>query len=278
VKDTYLATIRFWHEHLEEPLANIWATIRYDKKTLTVVDPISLEKSAESLVSMVEQCYEDQGIHMSPIEKQDVREQVHRGDISQIMKIYEDGIRHPIKSALFGELIRVILIQVQKEKVDVERALVALDKLLKANELNFQFLATIPAVLLMGLTILQVRRLLTISKSYYDVHSAIRSDLRGLERMLTAIQNSPGSSEYCDKMLTVGGLSMESYGYLVCITTKLYDMASRLPVQQERLWFVEDLHELEAEETNSNQKLATLQRMYHTHPFLLPNYRSVKYK
>jgi nuclear-control-of-ATPase protein 2 len=42
-------------------------------------------------------------------------------------------IKQPIRTALFDELIRLILIQVQKEKVDVEKAMLALDKLLKSN-------------------------------------------------------------------------------------------------------------------------------------------------
>jgi len=42
----------------------------------------------------------------------------------------------------------MMLIQVQKQKVDVERGMLALDQLLKSNELNFQLMATIPAILL----------------------------------------------------------------------------------------------------------------------------------
>lgn len=39
-----------------------------------------------------------------------------------------------------GDLIQMLLIQVQKTKVDVDLAMAALDKLLKSNELNFAFL------------------------------------------------------------------------------------------------------------------------------------------
>lgn len=45
-----------------------------------------------------------------------------------------------MKNAIRGDLIRTLLIQVQKTKVDVDLAMAALDKLLKSNELNFAFL------------------------------------------------------------------------------------------------------------------------------------------
>lgn len=56
---------------------------------------------------------------------------------------YESSIQRPITSSLFGDLIQLIFIQVQKQRVDIERAMLALDKLLKSNgtkyflDLNF---------------------------------------------------------------------------------------------------------------------------------------------
>lgn len=56
---------------------------------------------------------------------------------------YESSIQRPIRSSLFGDLIQLIFIQVQKQRVDIERAMLALDKLLKSNgtkyflDLNF---------------------------------------------------------------------------------------------------------------------------------------------
>lgn len=44
-----------------------------------------------------------------------------------------------------GDLVRLLLMQLQKGKVDLETALLALDKLLRANELNFALLTFIPA-------------------------------------------------------------------------------------------------------------------------------------
>jgi nuclear control of ATPase protein 2 len=48
-----------------------------------------------------------------------------------------------------GDLVRSLLIQIQKAKVDGELAMSALDKLLRSNELNFAFLAVVPTLLVL---------------------------------------------------------------------------------------------------------------------------------
>lgn len=53
------------------------------------------------------------------------------------IRIYTSYFGHRLS---LGDLIRTLLIQVQKTKVDVDLAMAALDKLLKSNELNFAFL------------------------------------------------------------------------------------------------------------------------------------------
>ncbi len=50
----------------------------------------------------------------------------------------------------FGPLARLFLIQVHKLKLDTEKTFVVMDQLLRANELNFQALAAIPALLVFG--------------------------------------------------------------------------------------------------------------------------------
>ena len=79
-----------------------------------------------------------------------------------------------------GDLARLALIQVQKTKVDVEVAMTALDKLLKANELNFTLLTLVPAVAAVVLLVRQLRRLLA-QRDYLasgDIHRTVRMQLR----------------------------------------------------------------------------------------------------
>lgn len=53
--------------------------------------------------------------------------QIRMGDLTPILEIYEDDIRHPFKSAVAGTLLRSLFVQVHKAKVSAE--LVSLDSL-----------------------------------------------------------------------------------------------------------------------------------------------------
>jgi len=46
-----------------------------------------------------------------------LREQVERGDLTAVLRVYEEDIKSPIRSAMTGTLVRSLLIQVQKMKV-----------------------------------------------------------------------------------------------------------------------------------------------------------------
>lgn len=70
-----------------------------------------------------------------------------------IMEAYRENIKAPIRNLIRGDLLQLFLIQVQQTKVELETAMVALDKLLKSNKLNFELLALIPAIGLFWLAI-----------------------------------------------------------------------------------------------------------------------------
>ena len=42
---------------------------------------------------------------------------IREGDLTPILRVYEEDIKQPIRSAIMGTLIRSLLIQVQKMKV-----------------------------------------------------------------------------------------------------------------------------------------------------------------
>lgn len=74
----------------------------------------------------------------------------------------------------------MLLIQVQKTKVDLDLAMAALDKLLRANELNFGLLAILPSLALFFVltryTVVRIKGYSSASKS--TNHSNIRHILR----------------------------------------------------------------------------------------------------
>lgn len=54
----------------------------------------------------------------TPEQLEALSEQIRRGDLTPVLKIYEDDIRNPLRSALGGSLVRSLLIQIQKAKVN----------------------------------------------------------------------------------------------------------------------------------------------------------------
>lgn len=43
--------------------------------------------------------------------------QIKVGDLTPVLHLYEEDIKHPLKSALMGTLLRSVFVQVQKAKV-----------------------------------------------------------------------------------------------------------------------------------------------------------------
>ncbi|CAN6560312.1 unnamed protein product [Malus baccata var. baccata] len=74
-----------------------------------------------------------------------------------VMARYEEELTHPIQNLLNGELARAMLIQVQKLKLDIETAMLELNQILRANEINFAILAALPAFFLSLILLMVVR-------------------------------------------------------------------------------------------------------------------------
>jgi nuclear-control-of-ATPase protein 2 len=50
----------------------------------------------------------------------DLTQKIREGDLTPVLRVYEEDIKQPIRSAVTGTLIRSLLIQVQKMKVSIE--------------------------------------------------------------------------------------------------------------------------------------------------------------
>jgi len=72
---------------------------------------------------------------------------VREGDLTPVLKAYERDLRRPFMGAVRGDLVRALLIQVQKTKVDVEIAIGGINSLLKSQELVFGFVGLTPGIL-----------------------------------------------------------------------------------------------------------------------------------
>lgn len=255
-KDGWETVTAFVRKRVVEPMRDIYATIRYDDSKVGIMSAQSLAADTESLKRMVEDFLADHGGVPASQDLSVVLTAVEAGDITVVMREYESGIRKPISGLLFGSVLRTILIQVQKQKVDVDRAMTALDQIMRSNELNFQLIAAIPALLIVGALGYEARKFFARTNDTsrtIAIYADLRSALRRVEIML--------HDNDC--------LSLLEQGALVVLVHNLWVRSRGLSVSLRRR-FEEDLRLLLNAKHGIARKMATLRRMYRQYSFLAP--------
>lgn len=134
-KEAWETTRMFWESWVLQPIKGILATVRtggdegirvISKEALRADLDVSSAYSAridgtkgsKSLERMAVALGKDQlGYTQQQIDA--LHHQVERGDLTAVLKVYEEDIKSPIRSALTGTLVRSLLIQVQKMKVSI---------------------------------------------------------------------------------------------------------------------------------------------------------------
>lgn len=141
IQDLGTTTQDFWYNWVVEPLKRVIATIRHDEDSeVALMSKGSLEGDRASLERMVVEFAKDNppnGTVLSDAEVAEIRVKVKEGDLTPVLKAYEKDLRKPFAGAIRGDLIRALLIQTQKTKVDIEVAVSGIDALLKSQELVF---------------------------------------------------------------------------------------------------------------------------------------------
>lgn len=137
----------FWLNWIVEPTRNILATIRHDAGSeVALLSSRSLGADLDSLERMVVEFAKDNPQFSNNMSLEALKLSARNGDVTPVLVAYEDNIKSPLRSAITGSLIRALLIQIQKTKVDVEVAINGIDKLLKSQELVFGFIGVSPAL------------------------------------------------------------------------------------------------------------------------------------
>lgn len=85
---------------------------------------------------------------MSPSELVELGAKVRVGDLTDVLRVWERDIKRPIRSAVGGSLIRTLLIQVQKLKVDGAIAMNGIERLMDSQQLTFGFVGVTPSLLI----------------------------------------------------------------------------------------------------------------------------------
>ena len=244
---------KFLADWILEPFGNIWKTIRHENTLQLTAGTQGLKADLESLQRMVAdyardtQTFNDNELAL-------LTQKVSDGDLTLILKDYENDIKQPIKSVFAGQMLRILLIQVQKTKVDLELAMTGIDQMLKSQELNFAFLAIAPTLIVSG-------ALINYMNSIYfrpdrSLSNKIKLALRNIEKLLI-LESECGKVSY-----TVNGMVIiEAYYILkqIQINHSPQEISDDRSVTTEVLR--SDLEDLVNEKFTTNMKYMVVQRI-----------------
>jgi nuclear control of ATPase protein 2 len=255
------STVRdFWINWVVEPAKKIIGTIRHDEDSeVAIMSKDSLKGDRESLERMVVDFAIDNpeaaNVGSGPLSKSqiaEVRAKVKEGDLTPVLRAYEKNLRRPFIGTVRGDLIRTLLIQVQKTKVDVEVAISGIDALLKSQELVFGFIGLTPGILVCIGAFRYIGGVFGNRKGLRQGRKAGQTIrvLRNIDRILTLSTPSPN-----------GMLSYKDHGLLLCELHILRSNAKKLfPGEIERE-FLEDVNELGNISIGVERQLKALERI-----------------
>ena len=200
IEELGATTIDFWRNWVIEPTRRIVKTIRHDEGSeVSIMSKRSLEGDRASLERMVvdfaidnpanarESTTTGSSAALTPSEIADLRLRIREGDLTPVLKAYEKDLTSPFMGTVRGNLIRALLIQVQKTKVDVEVAIGGIDNLLKSQELVFGFIGLTPGILITYYLASYLRSTLTTKRgsSAARRQGKMVRQLRNMDRILS---------------------------------------------------------------------------------------------
>ncbi|ESK95766.1 hypothetical protein Moror_12495 [Moniliophthora roreri MCA 2997] len=238
---------------LIEPLMGVLDTVR-SKDRSVIVSKEGVEADFDSLERMALSLAKDQ-LHYGPEQLGELSRQVRAGDLTPVLKLYEEDIRNPLKSAVTGTLLRTVFIQVQKAKVDIDQALAGIDRLLKSQELTFAFVGVAPAFSIVYLSVGYLRQVWQGGRGrgrYGGKHQRARVlfAMRRIERLLIHDQRSQVSN-------LTSGLLMLSVAQLQSYAETYLPDRSRL-----KTGFLEDVEDLQDPALGGRERRLVLERMW----------------
>ncbi|WOK96792.1 protein DGS1, mitochondrial isoform X1 [Canna indica] len=264
IREAKESSAGFLKDHVEQPLIAIrdelFETFRRRHKGVMATEEVQL--TAESLHRMLLAfCEQTKGQKLpANIPDQEMLEIV--------MSRYEKEVMHPLQNLFSGELARAMLIQIQKLKLDLETAMLELDQILKANEINFAILAALPAFFLSLLLLMFVRAWLKQDRGAEGRGRVARRQRRLLvvevEKRLVEFQacKDQGKEEDARYM----------YGLMLYTLDRLYKAVEKHAKETgEWLSVRQDIVDLAKPDLRTTYKLVVASRMGQMYDCLLPS-------
>lgn len=256
-------TIGFFKNWVIQPVNNMMSILRNDEGSgWAITSKDSLQSDLDSLERMVVDFANDYGTNetsagvagasgatdVANLQEQ-IRQAVLKGDMTTVMSSYERDLRSPLRSAVRGSLVRALLIQLQKTKVDGQMALNGINKMLRSQQLVFGVVAISPSLLILylGYLLWNISRHGPVTIGGKQSNYVCLSSLNTIERLLS------------------GENSHNKLGQLLVETVSLRFYSSFLIPPHLVAQWTEDLNELSTLAMSSKDTRRTLDRIWHTY-------------
>ncbi|KAJ5977442.1 hypothetical protein N7501_000784 [Penicillium viridicatum] len=255
IVDVGSTTIDFWGNWVVHPIRKLIGTIRHDEKSeIAIMSKNSLLADRASLERMVVDFVRDRpDLHRGVVaDTTTIVNSVKEGDLTPVLKAYERDLRSPFVGTVRGDLVRALLIQIQKTKVDVEIAISGIDALLKSQELVFGFVGLTPGILVSFATmrwlggLLGSRRGMRKGKQRHE----LRRGLRNVARILTS-----------SAVLSNGTVAYKDSGQLICEAEALLQHMKIISGSMQYEEFREDIQDLLNVQNGVDKQLRVIERM-----------------
>lgn len=258
IADVGETVLDFWTNWILEPCKKIMGIIRHDEDSeLALMSKSSLKGDRESLERMVVDFARDNNSTLTQLQLQDVSNKVQEGDLTPVLKAYESDIRRPFIGTVRGDLIRALLIQVQKTKVDIEVAIGGIDALLKSQELVFGFIGVTPGIMVCIATLRWISGISSRRKSLDWSKRRSRRSLRKIDEILNDAEVAPSADS--------DSLSNRQRGLLLCESQLLRQNAAPLIPNDLLKDFLEDMDQLLKDRSGVQHQNRVLDRIRWTY-------------
>ncbi|EOY32949.1 Dgd1 suppressor 1 isoform 1 [Theobroma cacao] len=264
IREARESTVSFFNDHVEQPLLSIRDDLldTFKKRQKGVMDTEEVQLTSNSLHRMLLAFSEQTKGEKLPENASD------QEMLEIVMARYEKELMHPIQNLLHGELAHALLIQVQKLKLDIEMAMLELDQILRANEINFAILAALPAFFLSLGLIVAVRAWFR-----QDTRAEGRGRIARIQRRLLIVEVEKTIMQY--QTYVDQGLENDAqcmFGMLIYCLDRLYS-AVRGQAKTTGEWqcLKQDIIDLGKPGLQTAYKLIVTARMERVYDCLLPS-------
>lgn len=174
--------VEFLDEHLVVPVKNIKEYL-LKRHMRSFRDPVNLEASKETLQRMLSDFVGDL-TEMSDEERAELMGFAAQCDLRAISPAMTKEIRNPIRSIIAGDIVRLLLLNGEKMKLDLLTAMDVMDEVLQENTTTIELMAMLP-LLVMGWMLTQLLEwIFTASRREQSARHDLRMLLRRIERTL----------------------------------------------------------------------------------------------